>query len=58
MMVIEADSIESARAVIESDVYYQSGVVSADRARTLLLTRGLQWDKEKLQIFPWLQANL
>ncbi|EPS96631.1 hypothetical protein FOMPIDRAFT_1130128 [Fomitopsis schrenkii] len=42
MMVIEADSIESARAVIESDVYYQSGV----------------WDKEKLQIFPWLQANL
>ncbi|KZT65387.1 hypothetical protein DAEQUDRAFT_676885 [Daedalea quercina L-15889] len=42
MMVIEADSIESARKVIESDIYYQSGV----------------WDKEKLQIFPWLQANL
>ncbi|KZT69326.1 hypothetical protein DAEQUDRAFT_669892 [Daedalea quercina L-15889] len=41
LMVIEADSIESARKIIESDVYYQSGV----------------WDKEKLQILPWLQAN-
>lgn len=28
MMVIEADSIESARKVIESDIYYQTGVVS------------------------------
>ncbi|TFY51611.1 hypothetical protein EVJ58_g10475 [Rhodofomes roseus] len=42
MMVFEADSVEAVRKVIESDLYYQNGV----------------WDKEKLQIFPWLQANL
>ncbi|KAH9913510.1 uncharacterized protein B0H18DRAFT_888089 [Fomitopsis serialis] len=42
MMVFEADSIETVRKVVESDLYYQTGV----------------WDKEKLQIYPWLQANL
>lgn len=59
MLVIEADSLEAAMAVIESDVYYQTGVVSVDRACTNLLTQVLywQWDKEKLQIYPWLQAN-
>ncbi|KZT03967.1 uncharacterized protein LAESUDRAFT_658742 [Laetiporus sulphureus 93-53] len=42
MIICEAESIEAVRKMIESDIYYTSNV----------------WDKEKLQIFPYLTRDL
>ena len=54
LMVFEAESLEEVRNVMENDVYYTSGVVSAlfnvERRGTVLTVR--QWDKEKLVILP------
>ncbi|TFY63663.1 hypothetical protein EVJ58_g3129 [Rhodofomes roseus] len=61
MMVFEADRIETVRNVIESALYYENGVIRLRLTRhrdASALTRAIQWDKEKLQIFLWLQANL
>ncbi|KAG6378127.1 hypothetical protein JVT61DRAFT_13813 [Boletus reticuloceps] len=40
-LIIEAESLEAVRKIVESDVYYKEGV----------------WDKEKLQILPMLLAT-
>ncbi|KAF8558003.1 hypothetical protein OG21DRAFT_81701 [Imleria badia] len=40
-LIIEAESSETARKLIESDIYYTAGV----------------WDKEKLQILPIMLAS-
>lgn len=54
MFICEAESLEEVRNVMENDVYYTSGVVSAlfniERRGTVLTVR--QWDKEKLVILP------
>ena len=54
MFICEAESLEEVRKVMENDVYYTSGVVSAPfnvgRRGTVLTVR--QWDKEKLVILP------
>ncbi|GBE83944.1 hypothetical protein BKA93DRAFT_736345 [Sparassis latifolia] len=41
LMIFEADNIETVKKIVESDIYYTSGV----------------WDKEKLVILPWIQAT-
>ncbi|PSR77941.1 hypothetical protein EW026_g2832 [Hermanssonia centrifuga] len=41
MMVCEAENLDIVRNIIESDIYYTTGV----------------WDKEKLVILPWLSAS-
>ncbi|GBE83851.1 hypothetical protein BKA93DRAFT_735689 [Sparassis latifolia] len=41
LMVYEADSLDAARKVVESDPFYTNGV----------------WDKEKLLLFPFVQAG-
>ncbi|KAF8135654.1 hypothetical protein EV363DRAFT_1321221 [Boletus edulis] len=40
-LIIEAESLEAVRKIVEGDVYYKEGV----------------WDKEKLQILPMLLAT-
>ena len=60
VFVCEAESLEEVRALMESDVYYTSGVVSrvfrlcfAFRlVRWDLADERGQWDKEKLVILP------
>ncbi|KZT03972.1 uncharacterized protein LAESUDRAFT_658697 [Laetiporus sulphureus 93-53] len=42
VIICEAESLEAVREVIESDIYYTANV----------------WDKEKLQIFPFLTSHL
>jgi len=60
--IIEAESLEAARKIIENDVYYTAGVVSVLSSSDTLL--GLffdswhgKWDKEKLQVLPIMLAT-
>ncbi|KAH0827558.1 hypothetical protein J3R83DRAFT_4279 [Lanmaoa asiatica] len=60
-VIIEAESLEAARKVVENDVYYTAGVVSRplyrSRVWTFLCIHGMaKWDKEKIQILPIMLA--
>ena len=58
-MVFEAESLEEVRKIVENDIYYTTGVVSSRfhyriRFKLSQLTEcGLQWDPERLAIYPF-----
>lgn len=57
VFICEADSLEAVRQLMESDVYYESGVVSEVTEYIAYedITDGSghwQWDREKLLISP------
>jgi len=58
-IIYEAESLDAVKKMVESDVYYTAGVVSALSyvlySRTLLT--GIKWDREKLVIVPFLSAT-
>ncbi|KZT23898.1 hypothetical protein NEOLEDRAFT_1117146, partial [Neolentinus lepideus HHB14362 ss-1] len=57
-LIVQAASLEDAKKIIESDVYWTSGVVSISAflsPTVCMITKWLeQWDKEKTVIVPYL----
>jgi hypothetical protein len=61
MLVCMAPTIEGARAIIESDIYYTSGVVSSSTCLFGMKKkaddkRSAKWDTERIVLFPFLSA--
>ena len=60
-MVVEAESIEKARELIESDIYYKTGVVcvchSSEQGLGRLIAHCTKWDTESLVIVPFIPAT-
>lgn len=55
LVIVEAESLEEVRKLIESDVYYTSNVVRVSVSSSRRFVTDLsshQWDKEKLVISP------
>lgn len=59
VFVCEADSLQTVRDLMESDVYYTSGVVSHCALSSQLPRSSScsQWDKEKLVVVPLALVN-
>jgi hypothetical protein len=61
LLIVKAETIDEARNLIESDIYYTSGVVSYRTIRSFCYSHGshvsLQWDSEKLLILPFIPAT-
>jgi hypothetical protein len=58
MFIVEADDMEKVRKAFEKDVYYKYGVSDFVSCSTLKSYRYLlQWDLEKLLIFPWVPTH-
>jgi hypothetical protein len=55
VLVYEAESLEEVRKVVESDIYYKSGVVSLPCMTAMCTDCDFvrQWDPEKLVILPF-----
>lgn len=53
-LIIEAESLETVRELIESDIYYTTNVVRTLPSDALIYFDSWRdkWDKEKLQILP------
>lgn len=59
LMIVEGESVEQVRKLMESDIYYTSGVVSTMIECPFVhqTQPHCQWDPEKLLIVPFLQAQ-
>lgn len=66
-LMIKAQSLEEARTIIETDIYYTSGVVGAlicylpdgsdDKYTCFLFYFNLKWDRERIVILPFISAT-
>jgi uncharacterized protein len=62
-MVVVAESLADARELVESDVYYKSGVVCTTFPRIFNVANKVtsatwQWDPEKLVITPFVAVGM
>lgn len=59
MIIIYAGSLDEARKIAESDVYWIRDVVRCSLCRLVcIFMLFFQWDKERTTITPFLSANL
>lgn len=57
LLIIKAKTIDEARKLIESDIYYTSGVVSWYNYPFTAGLLCLQWDSERITILPFIPAT-